>query len=205
MHNRLSVRRYSVSTGAYILIVVQELGLQRVRKGMVPHEVYNVALPHCKAQWPVEYQRKIEEERYQEQKHNMRITCVSPTTKMNRNRTRGVTQRLFEKVLSDPKNGLRSSVSHWSLLGALGMTSKGILLITLPQRQHCWSCLNHQRISRGNPEGIGNPQRTLEGSFGGVFGGGTEERQLQESLEEVFSVTLALELVPLGVISKLQR
>ena len=28
MHNRLSVRRYSVSTGAYILIVVQELGLQ---------------------------------------------------------------------------------------------------------------------------------------------------------------------------------
>jgi len=55
MHNRLSVRRYSVSTGAYILIVVQELGLQRVRKGMVPHEAYNVALPHCKAQWPVEY------------------------------------------------------------------------------------------------------------------------------------------------------
>ena len=67
MHNRLSVRRYSVSTGAYILIVVQELRLQRVRKGMVPHEVYNVVLPHCKAQWPVEYQRKIEEERYQEQ------------------------------------------------------------------------------------------------------------------------------------------
>ena len=28
MHNRLSVRRYSVSTGAYILIVVQKLGLQ---------------------------------------------------------------------------------------------------------------------------------------------------------------------------------
>ena len=28
MHNILSVRRYSVSTGAYILIVVQELGLQ---------------------------------------------------------------------------------------------------------------------------------------------------------------------------------
>jgi len=28
MHNRLSVRRYTVSTGAYILIVVQELGLQ---------------------------------------------------------------------------------------------------------------------------------------------------------------------------------
>jgi len=67
MHNRLSVRRYSVSTGAYILIVVQELGLQQVRKGVVPHEVYNVVPPHCKAQWPVEYQRKIEEERYQEQ------------------------------------------------------------------------------------------------------------------------------------------
>jgi len=28
MHNRLSIRRYSVSTRAYILIVVQELGLQ---------------------------------------------------------------------------------------------------------------------------------------------------------------------------------
>jgi len=67
MHNRLSVRRYSVSTGAYILIVVQELGLQRVRKGMVPHEAYNVVLPRCKAQWPVEYQRETKEERYQEQ------------------------------------------------------------------------------------------------------------------------------------------
>ena len=67
MHNRLNVRRYSVSTGAYILIVVQELGLQRVRKGVVLHKVYNMVLPHCKAQWPVEYQRKIEEERYQEQ------------------------------------------------------------------------------------------------------------------------------------------
>ena len=67
MHNRLSVRRYSVSTGAYILIVVQELGLQRVRKGMVPHKAYNVVLSRCKAQWPVEYQREMKEERYQEQ------------------------------------------------------------------------------------------------------------------------------------------
>jgi len=67
MHNRLSVRRYSVSTGAYILIVVQELGLQQVRKGMIPHEAYNKVLLCCKAQWPVEYQRKIKEERYQEQ------------------------------------------------------------------------------------------------------------------------------------------
>ena len=33
MHNRLSIRRYSISTGAYILIVVQELGLQRLGKG----------------------------------------------------------------------------------------------------------------------------------------------------------------------------
>ena len=57
----------TVSTGAYILIVVQELGLQRVRKGIVPHEAYNVVLPRCKAQWPVEYQREIKEERYQEQ------------------------------------------------------------------------------------------------------------------------------------------
>jgi len=39
--------------------------------------------------------------------------------------------RLFEKVLSDLKNSLRSSISHWSLLEALGMTSKGVLLITL--------------------------------------------------------------------------
>ena len=67
MHNRLSVRRYSVSTGAYILFVVWELGLQRVREGMVPHEAYRVVLPRCKAQWPVEYQREIKEERYQEQ------------------------------------------------------------------------------------------------------------------------------------------
>jgi len=66
MHNRLSIRRYNVSTGAYILIVVQELGLQQVRKGMVSHEAYNVVLPRCKAQWPVEYWRKIKEERYQE-------------------------------------------------------------------------------------------------------------------------------------------
>ena len=67
MHNRLSIRRYSVSTGAYILIVVQELGLQQVRKGMVPYEAYNVVLPRCKAQWLVECQRETKEERYQEQ------------------------------------------------------------------------------------------------------------------------------------------
>jgi len=41
-------------------------------------------------------------------------------------------QRLFEKVSSDPKNGPRSSLSYQSLLGALGMTSKEVLLITLP-------------------------------------------------------------------------
>jgi len=39
---------------------------------------------------------------------------------------------LFEKVLSDPKNGLRSFLSHRSSLGALGMTPKGVLFITLP-------------------------------------------------------------------------
>ena len=38
-----------------------------VRKGMVPHEVYNEVLPRCKAQWPVEYWRRIKGERYQEQ------------------------------------------------------------------------------------------------------------------------------------------
>ena len=59
MHNRLSIRRYSVSTGAYILIVVQQLGLQQVRKGIVPHEVYNKVLPCCKAQWPVDKRRTI--------------------------------------------------------------------------------------------------------------------------------------------------
>ena len=69
---------------------------------MVPHEVYNKVIPHCKAQWPVEYQRKIEEERYQEQKHNMRTTCVlSPTTiEKNRNRTRGITHVLVALLLS---------------------------------------------------------------------------------------------------------
>jgi len=36
MHNRLSIRRYSVSTRAYILIVVQELGLQQVKRGWSP-------------------------------------------------------------------------------------------------------------------------------------------------------------------------
>jgi len=67
MHNRLSIRRYSVSPGAYILVVLQELGLQQVRKRVVPHEAYNEMMPCCKAQWPVECQRKIKEERYQEQ------------------------------------------------------------------------------------------------------------------------------------------
>jgi len=66
MHNRLSVRRYNVCTGAYILVVLQELGLQRVGKGVVPHEVYNEVMPCCKAQWSVECLRKIEEKRYQE-------------------------------------------------------------------------------------------------------------------------------------------
>ena len=51
----------------YILVVLQGWGLQRVRKEVVSHEAYNKVLPCCKAQWPVEYQRKIKEERYQEQ------------------------------------------------------------------------------------------------------------------------------------------
>ena len=37
------------------------------KKRIVPYEAYNKVLPHCKAQWPVEYQRKIEKEKYQEQ------------------------------------------------------------------------------------------------------------------------------------------
>jgi len=37
-------------------------------KEIVPHEVYTEVLPYYKAQWPVEYQRKIkEEEKYQKQ------------------------------------------------------------------------------------------------------------------------------------------
>jgi len=40
MHNRLSIKRYSVSTGAYILVVVQKLRLQQVRTGIVPYEAY---------------------------------------------------------------------------------------------------------------------------------------------------------------------
>ena len=36
MYNRLSIRGYRVSTGAYIPIVVQELGLQRVKRGWSP-------------------------------------------------------------------------------------------------------------------------------------------------------------------------
>jgi len=39
--------------------------------------------------------------------------------------------RLFEKVLSNSKNSLKTSVSCRSLLGALGMTLKEVLLITL--------------------------------------------------------------------------
>ena len=51
------------------------------KKGMVPHKAYTEVLPCRKTQWPVEYQRKKEEERYQEQRHNMRTTCVFSTTK----------------------------------------------------------------------------------------------------------------------------
>ena len=58
---------------------------------MVPHEAYNIVLPCCKVQWPVEYQRKIKEERYQEHEHNIRIACVSPTIERKRNRTKGIT------------------------------------------------------------------------------------------------------------------
>jgi len=39
----------------------------------------------------MEYQRKIKEERYQEQEHNMRTAYVSPTIRKKGNRTRGVT------------------------------------------------------------------------------------------------------------------
>ena len=34
------------------------------KKGLVLHEAYNEVLSRCKAQWPVEYQRKIGKERY---------------------------------------------------------------------------------------------------------------------------------------------
>jgi len=44
-------------------------------------------------QWNIRGRKKKKDakNRYQEQKHNMRTTCVSPTTKQNRNRTMGIT------------------------------------------------------------------------------------------------------------------
>jgi len=55
MHNGLSVRRYSVSTGAYILIVVQELGLQRVKRGWSPirHTMRWCLIARRNGQWNV--------------------------------------------------------------------------------------------------------------------------------------------------------
>ena len=38
--------------------------------------------------------------------------------------------------------------------------------------------------------------------MGGFFRGDMEEKQLQEGLKKVFSITLALELVPSEVVSK---
>jgi len=49
MHNRLSIRRYSVSTGALYTSCATGMGLQQVRKGVVSYEVYNEVMPHCKA------------------------------------------------------------------------------------------------------------------------------------------------------------
>jgi len=40
-------------------------------------------------------------------------------------------QRLLEKIFSDSKNSLKSFVSYWSLLRALGMTSRGVLITLL--------------------------------------------------------------------------
>ena len=95
MHNRLSVRRYSVSTGAYILIVVQELGLQQVKRGWSPmrHTMRCYLVARHNGQWNIRGRKKKKgtRNRYQEQKHDTRITCVSSTTKQNRNRTRGIT------------------------------------------------------------------------------------------------------------------
>ena len=55
MHNRLSIRRYSVSPGAYILFVLQELGLQQVRKGWpsMRHTMRYCLVARHNGQWTV--------------------------------------------------------------------------------------------------------------------------------------------------------
>jgi len=65
------------------------------KKGMVPHEAYN-------GQWIIRRreEKKGTRNRYQKQKHNIRTTCVSSTTKKNRNRTRGITIPLSQPIMS---------------------------------------------------------------------------------------------------------
>jgi len=119
---------------------------------MVPYETYNEVLSHYKAQWPVEYQRKIEKERYQEQKHNMRTTCVFPITKINRNRTRGITGA---NLLPLHINLLLLS-SKISLCLHFGHVAKAVTFVTSvvislsfihfnvsPGTGHCCSCCIH--------------------------------------------------------------
>jgi len=48
---------------------------------MVPHEMYNEVMPCYKAQWPVNKRRTKRNSPETREKHNMRTTCVSPTTK----------------------------------------------------------------------------------------------------------------------------
>ena len=66
--------------------------MQQVRKGMVPHEVYNEVMPCYKAQWPVNKKRTKRDSPETREKHNIRTTCMSPTTKTkNKNSTRSIT------------------------------------------------------------------------------------------------------------------
>jgi len=70
MYNRLSVRRYSVSTGAYILIMVQELGLQQVKRGWSPmrHTMRCYLIARHNGQWNIRerLKKKGTRNRYQE-------------------------------------------------------------------------------------------------------------------------------------------
>ena len=88
MYNRLSIRRYSVSTGAYILIVVQELGLQRVRKGWSPtrHTMWCYLVARHNGQWNIRerWKKKGTRNRYQKHEHNTRMAHVSPTIERKR-------------------------------------------------------------------------------------------------------------------------
>jgi len=69
-------------------------------------------------QWNIRerWKKKSTRNRYQEQKHNMRTTCVSPTTKINKNRTRGITEIVPKPKLSLVFKGLINSIGPYNRL-----------------------------------------------------------------------------------------